>query len=379
MVECEPMNNNEISLNIGYVEQALGGDQDPLYPPISISRNGSLAKWRDKLNFIDIRVNDPGLRKYRDSFTEMLTKARGLGKDIVLTLPEFTPVYFDMPPVTERPVEEGEDAPRRPVKKRPAKLVYFKPSYLALPTVIDNRASYQELEIEDYLPVLELAKKFEVRHVVMPVSEPGVFLDPFAEEKFKKKFKALNEFAQANNIQLHLRNGGLALSVFKRMHKIFKCGLAYNVGIASLEGDDMIQTIKEHGDKISVLVLQQILPGLDKWGNRRENMKRALKKYVEAKKEYRQSLAQNGEEGAAELLQEFNYALKEYYDASRNDSFNLGLFQNGHLNLVPLLKDLRRDLKDGVERYFVIEAVPNTKNNDFVMGYLMPESFQSSL
>ena len=132
-------------------------------------------------------------------------------------------------------------------------------------------------------------------------------------------------------------------------------------------------------DKINVLILQQILPGLDKWGNRRENMKRALKKYVEAKKEYRQSLGQNGEEGSAELLQEFNYALKEYYDASRNDSFNLGLFQNGHLNLVPLLRDLRRDLKDGIERYFVIEAVPNTKNNDFVMGYLMPESFQSSL
>lgn len=379
MIECQSMNNNEISLNVGYVEQAIGGDQDPLYPPISISRNGSLAKWRDKLNFIDVRVNDPGLRKFRDAFTDMLTKARDLGKEIIITLPEFTPVYFDTPPVTERPIEEAEAAPRRPVRKRPTKLVYFKPSYLALPTVIDNRATYQELEIEDYMPVLELAKQFEVRHVVMPVSEPGVFLDPFAEEKFKNKFKMLNEFAQANNIQLHLRNGGLALSVYKRMHKIFKCGLAYNVGVASLEGDDMMQTFNDFGDKINILVLQQILPGLDKWGNRRENMKRALKKYVMAKKEYRQCLPQNNEENSAMLLKEFNYALKEYYDASRNDSFNLGLFQNGHLNLVPLLKDLRRDLKEGFERYFVIEAVPNTKNNDFVLGYLMPESFQGSL
>lgn len=373
------MNNNEISLNVGYVEQAIGGDQDPLYPPISISRNGSLAKWRDKLSFIDLRVNDPGLRRFRDAFTDMLTKARGLRKDIVLTLPEFTPVYFDMPPVVERPVDEVEGAPRRPARKRPAKLVYFKPSYLALPTVINNRATYQELEVEDYMPVLELAKQFEVRHVVMPVSEPGVFLDPFAEEKFKNKFKTLNEFAQANNIQLHLRNGGLALSAFKRMHKSFKCGLAYNVGVASLEGDNMMQTVKDFGDMINIFILQQILPGLDKWGNRRENMKRALKKYVMIRKEYQQSLTENNDENSAMLLQEFNYALKEYYDASRNDSFNLGLFQNGHLNLVPLLKEQRRDLKKGCERYFIIEAVPSTKNNDFVLGYLMPESFQGLL
>ena len=61
------MNNIESTFLLGYVEQGIGASQDPLDPPISISCNGSLAKWRDKLNFIDIRVNDPGLKNDREA------------------------------------------------------------------------------------------------------------------------------------------------------------------------------------------------------------------------------------------------------------------------------------------------------------------------
>ena len=58
---------------------------------------------------------------------------------------------------------------------------------------------------------------------------------------------------------------------------------------------------------------------------------------------------------------------------------NLGLFQNGDLNLVPLLRELRKDIEAGNPKILLVEAVPNTRNTDFVMRNVMPDSFPGSL
>jgi hypothetical protein len=92
------MKNPESSIFVGYVEQGISGLQDPLSPPISISRNGSLAKWRGKFHFLDLRVNDPGLRKNRNEFVQMLQKVASLDIETIITLPQFAPVFFDLPP-----------------------------------------------------------------------------------------------------------------------------------------------------------------------------------------------------------------------------------------------------------------------------------------
>lgn len=369
------MKNPESSVFVGYVEQAIAGGQDPLSPPISVSRNGTLAKWRGKFHFLDLRVNDPGLKKHREEFAQMLQKAQTLGLEVVITLPQLSPLLFDMPP--EDP-EKAAAPVRKNAPKRPDKLVYFKPAFLALSRAIEGSASYHRLTVQDCLPIMEMAAEFNVKNVVVPVSEPGQYLDRMAEKDFETSFAELNEFAKTHDITLHVRNGGLSERFFLQLRKKFACSLAYNVGIAHLESDDIFENYLKLRDEISILILHQVLPGIDRWEARRTLLENSLKNYVVAKKEYRQSIADGDQAYAEKCLKRFNYALRDYYDAFRNADSNLGLFQNGDLNLVPLLKEIRKDLDQGQQKYLLLETVPNTKNSDFVYRYLLADSFSGS-
>ena len=87
------------------------------------------------------------------------------------------------------------------------------------------------------------------------------------------------------------------------------------------------------------------------------------------------ALEENDNEYAEKVLKRYNFALKDYEEASLNKFFNLGLFQNGDLNLVPLLKEVRKDIEAGDLKYVLIEAVPNTRNNDFVLKNVLPGTF----
>lgn len=371
------MKNSETPFFIGYVEQGIGGSQDPLSPPISISRNGTLAKWRDKLQFVDLRVNDPGLKKNRAAFEDMLEKAKALGIKVVITLPEYAPVFFELPP--EPPPTEEPKPVRRTSEKKPDKLVYFKPAYIALPSALSGNSAYHTLSFEDCLPIIEMAGRHGVENIIVPVSEPGMFLDPQAEICFKKAFRLIQEAAEKNNIKLHIRNGGISMPVFKKLSREFKCGLAYDVGIGHLEGDNILDTYRQFSDQIAVLILQQVLPGIDKLSQRREGMERAMKSYVKAGKEYRAGLKENEPEYTEGCLKRFNGALKDYYEAYRNTFLNLGLFQNGDINLVPLLKELRSEIDRGCEKYLLLAVVPNTRNNDFVIRNVAPDNFSGTV
>lgn len=255
------MKNPESSVFVGYVEQAIAGRQDPLSPPISISRNGSLAKWRGKFHFLDLRVNDPGLKKYREDFRQMLQKAQTLGIETIVTLPQLSPVLFDLPP--EDP--EKMAAPvRKTSQKKSEKLVYFKPAFLALYQAVRGSASFAKLATADCIPIIELAAEFGVDKIIVPVSEPGQYLDRMAEEEFEKSFAELDQAAKANGIRLHVRNGGLSERFYKRLKKAFGCGLAYNVGIAHLESDNIFDNYCKWKNDIEILMLHQVLPGLDR-------------------------------------------------------------------------------------------------------------------
>jgi len=372
------MKNNEIPFFLGYVEQAIGGGQDPLNPSISISRNGSLAKWRGKLNFLDLRVNDPGLKKNAAAFEQILQKAESLSIKTIITLPEYSPVYFDLPP---EPKVDESTRPPRPAPRGTVKnthLTHFKPAYLALPSAIQGHPSYYNLSVEECLPVIELAARHSIKDVIVPVSEPGVFLDPQAEVRFKKALKELYAAAASSSISLHLRNGGISLSVFRKLAREFGCKLAYDVGIAHLEGDNIVDTYQKLDDVISIISLHQVLPGLDKFGARREAMERALKEYIAARNEYRQSVEDKDDNYSAKCLKRFNFALKDYQEASRNTYLNLGLYQSGDLNLVPLLKEIRSSIEAGAEKYVLLAMVPNTRNNDFILQKLAPENFSGA-
>lgn len=370
------MKNPETSFFVGYVEQGIGGSQDPLSPPISVSRNGTLAKWRGKFHFLDLRVNDPGLRKNRDEFIQMIQKASVLGIETIITLPQYSLVYFDLPP--EDPNNPPVVPTRKTSVKKPEKLVFFKPAFLSLSNHLEGSISYHKLSIAECMPVMEMAAEQGVKKVIVPVSEPGQYLDRIAEEEFSEQFAKLAEFAASHEISLHVRNGGLSERLYRNLKAKFGCELAYNVGIAHLESDNFLENYIKLKQDISILMLQQVLPGIDRWDARRKLMEDSLKNYVLAKKEYRQSLLEGDEANTEKCLKRFNYTLRDYQDSFRNSDYNLGLFQNGDLNLIPLLKEVRKDLNEGLEKYLLLETVPNTKNTDFIFRYLLADSFSGS-
>ncbi len=372
------MNTTDTTFLLGYIEQAVGGGQDPLTPPISISRNGTLAKWRGKLHVIDLRVNDPGLRNNREECTALLQKAETLGIKAVITLPEYVSRKYDLPPDLP-PKNDDPPVPPRKAEKKPENLVHFKPCYLALPSAVQGNSAFQTLNAADCLPIIELAAGFKVEHIIVPVSEPGIFIDPQAEIHFRKALKTISEAAAAANIRLHLRNGGISQTVFRKLAREFGCGLAFNVGIAQLESEDILETYRQFRNDISIIILQQVQSGLDKLAARRDAMGKALRDYQAAAKDYQTGMNDKDTHYAENVLKRYHAALRDYYDAARNQFCNLGLFQNGDLNLVPLLKELRQDIEAGRQKYCLIEAVPNTRNTDFVLRYVMPDSFPGSL
>ena len=373
------MNNTESTFLLGYVEQGIGGSQDPLNPPISVSANGSLAKWRNQMNFIDIRVNDPGLKNNRKAFEEMLEKANTLGIEAILTLPEYIAHTFNVPPVmtaSPKPKADGRDRGRRAESfQRPETLIHFRPCYLAVPNALKGNKNYTELSVDDCLPIIEMGASYGVKNIIVPVSEPGQFLDPICERRFKESLRVICEVARKNNIKVLLRNGGISLPVFKKMAKEFGVGMAYNLGIALLECDDIVEVYKQNAQYISVVMFQQLVQGLDKWNARHESMENAISDMLRAEKDYKRGLADNDKHYAEQVLIRYNNAYYAYVDANKNGHYNLGLFQSGDLNVLPLLKEIRIDLEKGNSKYLLLETVPNTKNNDLILRSVMPDSF----
>lgn len=390
------MNNSESKFYLGYVEQGIGGSQDPLNPPISISRNGTLAKWRDKMNFIDIRVNDPGLKKHRAEFELLLTKLNELNIEPILTLPEFIAKEYKTPPKMSEEKEKArfqkllagqkssnEDKKIRREKPlgrdffadRPEKFVHFRPCYLAVPDALRGNKNYSTLAVEDCLPIIELGAKFGVKKIIVPVSEPGMFIDPLAEVKFKKALKVINEAAKKSNMEILIRNGGISMSVFKKLAKEFGCKMAYDLGYALLECDDIEETYRNNSEYISCIIFQQLYSGLGNWTKRHEDMESALANMLKAEKDLKADVHEDEVEYIRNVCVRYNEAYIDYEKANLNGISNLGLFQSGDLNFVPLLKIIRGEIKQGKEKYLLIETVPNTKNNDLLLRGVMPDNF----
>ena len=371
------MKNPETPFFIGYVEQGIAGGQDPLSPPISISRNGSLAKWRGKLNFMDLRVNDPGLKNNGEEIRQILVKANTLDIETVITLPEYSPQISELPPENDL-AEHSEYSGRRNNSRKLENYVFFKPALLALPSAVTDKDNYYQLTVEDCRPILEMAGEHGVSKVIVPVSEPGLFLDPIAEEEFINVFRELNKIAEFRGIKLHVRNGGLPLKTFAKLKKEFNCGLALNVGITHLEREDVLDFYNKMRNEISVVILQQLMPGMDKWSARKDAIELANKEYLDRMKAYQEAIEDKDDEYSEKCLRRWFGAKRAYFESLRNENLNLGLFQNGDLNLAPLLKAIRRDIDEGNDKYLLLETVPNIKNAEFIFRYLMPESFMGA-
>ncbi len=371
------MNVPEQRFFIGAVEQAIPGGADPVSPAISVSRNGSLAKWRDKIHFLDIRVNDPGLKSYGAPFRELLAKARSVGVEVVLTLPEAVPTVYEIPTPPPSPPKPGIREISSRVRNIQHRAVFFRPCYLGVPRTVPNPDSFHSLTIEESLEIVELGAANGVAHIVIPVSEPGVFLDPAAGEEFKAKFQAIAKVCSTRGIKCHLRNGGLTRTFFEKLSKETGCGLAFNVGTAHIERNNILDWYSSLRDRISILFLHQVLPGLDKLQARKDGIERASREFFSRWSEYSAALARNDTHDLPLYQQKVYEAYRSYGDSLRNPSINLGVFQNGDINFVPLLRALKSDLEAGKEKFLVIEAVPSLKNAEFLAKFLLSDGLST--
>ena len=368
----------------GSVEQAVAGGVDPLFPPISVSRNASLAKWRNKLHFLDIRVNDPGLKQFDAPFQELLGKVAALNLEAFVTLPEYAVTLHPVPP--DAWIEEPRPGPKKPGKKGreekkpppretpPASIAEFRACYLAIPSSVADPDEFAHLSEDDCLPIMECAAKAGVKQIILPVAEPGLFLDPVAAQEFEAKLAGLAKAADGMQLKLSLRNGGMSDDLFSRWHKRFGCKLALNIGTAHLEQVDALEVYRTYRDDVFLLVAHQVLPGMDKVRARRKAMIQAQKTCLERLTALMQATDLPKTE-IVELRSRFRGSFRKMRDAGFSHHANLGLFQSGDLNIVPLLKELRRDLERGVDRYILVESVPNTRNTDFIFQYLSKNEF----
>lgn len=373
---------------LGCVEQALCGGCDPLYPAISVSCNGTLAKWRDKFQVLDFRVNDPGLQQHRDKVESLLAKAASLEIQAIVTLPEvLTAILEPPPPPPVRPEEPQRSFDRRGPALRPAipekkpvekkvdlgKLAAFKSCMFAIPRTVTNSATYHHLTPDECFPIMELAARHGVRHVIVPTSEPGLFLDPQAGEEFTAVFQQLAKQAKALQITLHVKNGGLRPELFQRLSKETGCRLALNLGTSHLEGQDVLRVYQEFHKHIDILLMSQSVTGLDKWRQWRDGTNAALRVYRQAHRRFTAAVRSNNQEARRATIAVLLDSFYAYFDARRSSHFNLGLFQNGTINYVPLLKHLRRELFDGTDHTIILETAPNLKNAEFLGRYLFAD------
>jgi hypothetical protein len=369
-------------LLVGAVEQAICGGDEPVCPPISVSLNGSLAKWRDKFQALDIRVNDPGLKKYSGNLEQLLTKTQELGIEAVITLPETIPFFFkppyDLVPAPPSTLPPGVRPRKKSTDFKP--VVAFQFCYFGIARSAPDPKSYRPLTTDECTPILAMAAKHQVRKVIVPVSEPGLFLDPQAGEEFTEKFRLIAKQAQALGITLYLRNGGLAKDFFLRLHKETGCRLAYNIGIAHREREDFQQFYETFPHSIDLLFLQQTLPGLDKFAAHRENLLRMVLGYRARQTKY-QALEKDGTDKPAleDAGNQLFTAYREFREARENDFSYLGLFQNGDINLIPFLRRLKQDLQNGSQKIVFLETAPNLKNMDILSQYLVPNGFQAKI
>jgi hypothetical protein len=316
-----------------------------------------------------------------------------------LTLPQSVPTIYPPPPMVEEPPPPPPPPPakpsrfshprdrkpvpppkpprpNKPVPKRP--VAHFLPVFLGAPRLLQPQ-QYHSLTVEECLPILDLAKKYEITRMVVPVSEPGVFLDPQAGDEFKCKYKELTKHANDRGIRLFIRNGGLGNDLLSRLNRECTFQLAFDAGIAHLERSNLVEFFKTNQDRIGIVYLHQVLPGLDKVTNRKEAVERAIREYAKRQKEYIAYEKQGDPQNIKSALDLLFEAHRKYQECNQNSACNLGVFQNGDINLIPLLKLIKEQIESGKEKLLIFETVPNLKNTDFVNRYLYSDGLQNRM
>ncbi|MBF0408611.1 MAG: hypothetical protein HQM10_14775 [Candidatus Riflebacteria bacterium] len=393
----------------GYVEQAVCGGFDPLSPAISISRNGSLSKWRGNFHSLDLRVNDPGLRSYYQEVKTTLEKAAGLEIETNITLPEFFHLVVDSPPP---PPNQEQHAPPNPgslrpdgtsrIKKEPEvvreRVSCFFSTLNAIPSSVQGTilqkppADFSDSELielvkaapggilwyklsqNDILPIIDLAIESKVKRLIVPVSEPGLYLDNHSEDEFLSMLNFVKKRLHGKDVELCIKNGGLSSDFFKKLHNETGCKLVYNIGTAFIERQDFQEFYTVNRDKISALILQQLVPGVNKFRQWRNAYLRNFQSYLPEVQNYAKAAAKGDEAERVIAVKLLLNSYFKYVDSRKNEFFNHGLFQNGDINLVPFLKLLKSDLRNSKDLCLIIESVPNLKNTQFLDRILTGES-----
>ncbi len=384
------------NLALGFCEQAVAGGDDPFFPALSISHHGNLAKWGAKVQFVDLRVNDPGLRHYRAGCTAFLERCASHGVDVVLGLPQYEPGPFPALPDLETALAPE---PRQPTKGRPQaksrgprfssgkipRPIHHRPAWLAIPDTWPNRSRIRELSLEDVLPIIELGRKYNVNTLVVGVTAPGQFIETNAFESFQNKLKTILDAAwgteESPAMRVLVRTGGLSPEGFNRLRtrtalkfgkrSVPRLELALDVGASFLEeGDDFMSLYRSLRPHIPLLVLQQVMPAREAWHERVDNRHATAEYLLKAVKNYHRKEQAGDRELLGEAASKLVDAWEEFRKSRTTAETCLGIFQNGAINFAPLLKELRADLEHGHTRRVSFYTAPHLRNFEHLMRYL---------
>ncbi|HNV71028.1 MAG TPA: hypothetical protein PKO06_15100 [Candidatus Ozemobacteraceae bacterium] len=364
---------------IGAVEQAVAGGYDPAFPPISVSLNGALAKWRKSIQILDLRVNDPGLQRYQGAIEQTLTQLRNLSIDCILTLPEHVPEFFTLPPEVLPPPSGPESNSRRIFATRKEQgvattsVARFQRCFLAVPHGYSSAKTARALALEDLTPILDLAQKHGLKRVIVPVSDPGLFLDAQSQRVFQQKFVQFHLEAEKRGIKLLVKNGGLSKDLFLKLRKETGCKLAFNLGTAFFERLDLLESLREQQEYIGVLFLHQALSGIDVLNEWTDRVRKTLNQTIDAVAAYQNPENQKDPADTEYYLSQLRKAFFSFRDARQNSTTHLGIFQHGAINFVPVLKYLKQLIEQGSDLTVFFEAVPNLKNLEFFERYVVSD------
>ena len=376
---CPVMTQEQGSYLIGAVEQAIAGGYDPVFPPISVSLNGALAKWRKSIQILDLRVNDPGLKRYRPAIEQTLGQLKNLSIDCIITLPEVIPQFVTLPSEILPPPSGPESNSRRIFATRKEQgiattsVARFQQCFLAVPHGFSSSGAAHRLELDELIPILDLGKQYGVRRMIVPVSTPGLFLDAQSQTEFQQHFVKLHLEAEKRGIRLLLKNGGLSKDFFLRLRKATGCKLALNLGTAFFERLDLLETLQAHQDHIEVVYLHQVLSGIDVLSEREDRVRKALNQTIEAVMEYQKPENLKDPDDKEYYFNQLKKAFFSFRDARQNSTSHIGIFQHGAINFVPVLKYFKQLLEQGRDLTIFFEAVPSLKNLEFFERYVVAD------
>lgn len=363
-------------IDIGFIQQATKEGCEPFIPAISLYKYGGLAKWAPKIQAIELRLNDPGLKFYKNYFHGIITDAKRNRIKIVLSFPEYKPEYLLAPPErTKKTFNENTNLENQDKTNKQKFFIWFKRAFLVTPYNYPEKSMCYELTLDDCNKVIDLAHEYQIDRVVVPISEPALFLDQRALSDLTDKLVEIAKIAQKYNIKLYLKNGGISFDYLKKLCDKISAKMAINIAYLYLEKFEFLELFEKFSDYCEIFYLCQVTSGIEEYNQRRENL---IKSIINYKKQLDNFMPYSNkpyyDKDRCAAYNNLKQSYGEFLNCCKSMDFNLLLTQNGKISYTYFYKSLSKELTSGKHFTIFLETYPHIKNIELIRKNLFPEA-----